>query len=264
MGEVIENKEQEQNLNEIEKLATSYGWRANGQKSAADYVKFALEKLPESNKRLEAKDNELFKLKALLEENISHMSKQKEVAYAQALKDITAQRNEAIRAGNVDLVDELDKKHQEIKSNVAQQQSPNSNDVYNQPAVKEFEERNADWLRDTSMESLEMQDWMERHAERLGKLNLPVDEHMRRLDEDVRKKFSVYFDSVESLSNDRATNSVESGAESSTTASKGGQKNFTINDLSSVQKEMARYLKDTGVMDTKTYIAQLVEFGDLK
>lgn len=247
-----------QPVNDLEKLAASYGWRQDGKRSAEDYVKFALQKLPEANKRLESKDNELFKLSSMVEELTAHMQKQKEVAYQQAIKDLNQQRTQAIQAGDVKLVDEIEKQKQELQP---AGKSENQQNGALHPAILSFEEKNAEWLNDDSLDALEMQDWMEHHAERLAKkFKLPIEDHMKRLEEDVRKKFSSYFESKAEPGNHSAQ--VESGSDGSTF--KSGAKTFTFNDLSPTQKEVAKYLKDTGRMDYKKYIAQLVEFGDLK
>ncbi len=246
-------------LNEVEKLASEHGWKLDGKKSAEEYIKFALEKLPErgealtaQNKKLEAKDNELFKMRAMLEEVTAHINKQKDQAYQQALKDLNDQRVHAIHNGDVDLVEEIDKKRTEL-------QSPEQ-DINNHPAIKSFEERNTSWLTGDSYDELEMQDWVQRHGQLLGKKKLPVEEHMKRLEEDLHKKFSGYFSESES----QDVQPVESTDNSRVASHRSGKKTFTYNDLSAAQKEVAKYLKDSGRMDIKDYITQLVEFGDLK
>lgn len=241
--------------NPIENLAKEYGWVPEGKKSAEEYVKYALEKLPErgealtaQNKKIEAKDNELFKMQTMLSEITVHMNKQKELAYQQALKDINEQRRLAIKNGDVDKVDELEQQKLELEK-------PTNN---THDAVVQFEERNKSWLQGDSLEELEMQDWVERHGQLLGKKKLPVDEHMRRLEEDLHKKFSTYFDK-----GDNTFRSVES-ADKSNVAGHVSKKTHTYNDLTPVQKAVAKHLKDTGVMEIKEYIAQLEELGDLK
>jgi predicted nucleic acid-binding Zn-ribbon protein len=102
-------------VNAVDALASEYGWKPEGKKSAADYIKFALEKLPErgealsaQSKTIEAKESELSMMKATLEELSGHMKKQKEVAYNEAMAAFKEQKRQAILNGDVDAVDALE------------------------------------------------------------------------------------------------------------------------------------------------------------
>lgn len=237
----------------VQQLATEYGWKPDGKKSAEDYIKFALEKLPErgealasQNKKLEAKDGELNKMRNMLEELTVHMKKQKDEAYKQALNEFKEQKRQAILEGNVDLVEQLESQGAPQQETIPE-------------CIKDFEERNASWLNGDSLEDLEMQDWVQRHGALLGRKQLPTDQHMDRLEKDLRKKFPTYFEKDESGMYDAVEGSFGSGV-----AKVSNKKVFTFKDLSSAQKEVAKYLKDAGHMTVDEYIQELVKYGDLK
>lgn len=245
-----------QEMSEVQQLAASYGWKADGKKSADDYIKFALEKLPErgealtaQNKTIEAKDSEIGKMKSMLDELTVHMKKQKDSAYEQAMNDFKAQKRQAIIEGNVELVEELEAK---------QLSTPQENVV--DPSIVDFEARNDKWLSGDSFEELEMQDWVQRHGQLLGKKKLPTHEHMARLEQDLHKKYPSYFEADES----KSFSPVEGAGNSGVAGKSSANKIFTYKNLSDTQKQMAKYLNDSGHMKIEDYIKELVSFGDLK
>jgi len=257
MSEEIMNDAVE--VNEVVKLAAEYGWKPEGKKSAQEYIKFALEKLPErgealsaQNKALDAKEGELSKMKATLEELSGHMKKQKEQAYNEAMTSFKEQKRQAILNGDVDTVEALEASMSPVA------------EVNNEaPAyIQEFEERNNAWLNGDSYEELEMQDWVDRHGALLGKKRLPPEEHMKRLEQDVHKKFSAYFEAVENEDVHHA--SVESAGGSRVSGVKSNNKTYTFANLSDTQKQVAKYLNDSGHMKIEDYIKELVSHGDLK
>jgi len=251
-----ENIVEVQEMSPVQTLAAQYGWKADGKKSADDYIKFALEKLPErgealtaQNKTIEAKDTELGKMKSMLDELTVHMKKQKDQAYEQAMNDFKAQKRQAIIEGNVELVEELEAK--QLPTPMAQAIDP---------SIVDFEARNDKWLSGDSFEELEMQDWVQRHGQLLGKKKLPTNEHMKRLEEDLHKKYPSYFEAETEV----VHSAVESGSNSGVAGKHISNKTFTYKNLSESQKQMAKYLNDSGHMKIEDYIKELVSFGDLK
>lgn len=245
---------QETSENPIEAMALTYGWRPEGKKSAEDYIKYALDNFPERGealskqaKAIENKDNELDKMKSVLDELSSHMKKQKDIAYQQALADIQSQRKQAIALGDADLVDHLDR----AKANL--QQDPNR-----LKPVEDFRQRHGTWLNDTSFEAIEMQEWVLERDDYLAKKGLPPAEHMELLERHLQAKFPNYFNRGGHVS------AVDSMQNSNVAGSGGRKKNFTLNDLTKEQQEVAQYLDKSGHLKMADYIKQLVENGDLK
>lgn len=231
----------------IEDLAAQYGWNAEGEKSAEEYVSLALEKFPEQSKKIK----QLFKA---VDELKMHMSKTEQAAYERAKTELQQQRRAAISEGDVDLVEKLD---EQIKATVEPIMAA-TNTVH--PAIAEFEERNAGWLNGTSYEELKMQQWVEAHGAILGRKKLPVDEHMALLEEHVKKEFASYFDKDDDAP---IKSPVASSRSNVKTSAAGAKKNYTFNDLNEEQKKIAKDFQNLGIMSIDNYIKDLVKHGEL-
>lgn len=231
----------------IEDLASQFGWNAEGEKSAEEYVSLALEKFPEQSKKIK----QLFKA---VDELKVHMSKTEQAAYERAKTELQQQRRAAISEGDVDLVEKID---EQIKATV-EPLAASANGVH--PAIADFEERNAGWLNGTSYEELKMQQWVEAHGAILGRKKLPVDEHMALLDEHVKKEFSSYFDQDDDAP---IKSPVASSRNNVKTPSSGSKKSYTFNDLNEDQKKIAKDFQNLGIMSIDNYIKDLVKHGEL-
>lgn len=234
----------------IEDLAAQYGWQSDGEKSAEEFVKVALDKFPDQSKKIK----QLFRT---VEELKEHMTKAETRAYEKARLELDAQRKQAIYDGDVERVEALDKAREDLK--------PASIEAPTQqlhPAIADFEERNGSWLNGTSYEELKMQQWVEAHGAILGRKKLPVDEHMALLEDHVRKEFSNYFDNKEDKQIASPVSSSRENVTSTATRSKG--KAPTFNDLNAEQKQIARDFEKMGVMTIENYIKDLVKHGELK
>lgn len=246
-------REDESEMSSTEKLATKYGWNPDGKKSAEEYIEFALEKFPKrgealviQNKKLESKDNELSEVKSMLNELSSHMEKQKQMAYQQAMKDMEKQRQAALAQGDVRRLDELEQEKQRLQPPPA--------------AVQDFQKRHASWLNDSSYECRQMQKWLLAEDKELAGYNLGPDRHVEEIEKSLKKQFPNYFTPKDEYAKMSA---VDSDNESGVSGKK-SKKTFTFNDLNDVQKSMAKYLESRGQMKTTEYIKQLAEMGDLK
>lgn len=235
----------------IESLAAQYGWKSDGEKSAEEFVKVALDKFPDQSKKIK----QLFRT---VEELKTHMSKSEARAYEKAKSEIETQRKQAIYDGDVARVEALDKAKEDLHPLTA---SPSLNEQH--PAIAEFEERNNQWLQGTSYEELKMQKWIESHGAILGRKQLPVDEHMALLEEHLQKEFSNYFEnSTEDSLVSSPVSSSRDNVSNKMSTKKG--KNPTFNDLSAEQKQIARDFEMMKVMPVEDYIKDLVKHGELK
>lgn len=234
----------------IEELASEYGWKADGEKSANEFVKLALEKFPDQSKKIK----QLFRT---VEELKDHMSKSEARAYEKAKAELDAQRKQAIYDGDVARVEALDKAREELAPSLS------TGEPTQHQAITEFEERNSSWLNGTSYEELKMQQWVEAHGAILGRKKLPVDEHMALLEEHVKKEFPSYFDNQE---DDTEVSSPVSYSRENVTqkSTKAKGKPPTFNDLTAEQKQIARDFEKMGVMSVENYIKDLVKHGELK
>ena len=171
-----------------EPLAKEYGWDPNGKKSAEEYIKFALDRFPQrgevltqQKRKLEHKDNELHKMRVVVDQLANDFKKSKETAYKQALADLQAQKREAISQGDVATVDKIEaaEKNLTVDQQIAE-------------AQQNFHARNQ-WLQGESVEELAMQGYARKKDNELMALGLSPSEHLKRVEESVRERFSDYF-----------------------------------------------------------------------
>lgn len=236
----------EEHHNDINDLAAEYGWNPEGEKSASEFIKVALDKFPEQSKKIK----QLFKA---VDEMKDHMSKTEKVAYERAKSELEAERKQAIKAGDVSKVEELEQAQLELTSKAIDTEAELP------PAIKEFEERNNTWLQGSSFEEIEMQQWVESHGAYLGRKKLPVDEHMALLEEHLKKKFPAYFqkddDSTEPSSPVIGVSQGNPGKKKKSAP--------TFKDLSPEQQSTCTNYKNLGIMSVEKYIKDLVDHGEL-
>lgn len=247
------SKEELAKLSSTEKLAVKHGWNPNGKKSAEDYIEFALEKFPKrgealtiQNKKLEAKDGELSEMRQMLNELASHIDKQKQHAYQQAVADVDKQRQQALAAGDIAKVEKLEAHKAALKPSPA--------------VVEEFERNHRDWLNSPDYEHRQMKKWVLEEDRELAQYKLTPEQHIKQLETNLKKQFPSYFGEEEVQKH----SAVDSDDGSHVSKSGKVKKTYSLSDLNPVQQSMAAYLKKTGVMKETDYIKQLIENGDLK
>jgi hypothetical protein len=240
-------KEGTQSSSSMEDLASQYGWNKEGEKTAEEFIKVAMDKFPKQSKKID----QLFRT---VEEMKVHMSKAEKAAYERAKADIEAQRRQAIQQGDVDLVEELDKAKADL---IPAMEVP---EVH--PAIADFEERNKEWLEGTSYEAMKMQKWVQEHGAILGKKRLPVEEHMAILEDHLKKEFPKFF--AETVEDDDIVSPVAPARDTSDAKPAGKGKKFGFNDLTPAQKQIARDFEAVGFMKIDDYIKSLVSHGELK
>lgn len=255
-----------------EDLAGKYGWDPNGKKGAEEYIKFALDKFPErgealsmQNKKLEAKDTELHEMKVTLDQLASDFKNQKEMAYQQALEDLKHQKRQAVSRGDTETFDKLEAYQMNLETSKQQELiDKNQHQVDNgqrqvDDALKQFNEKNK-WFVGTTFDEIDMQAYAKQIDNVISVRRLPIDEHLRFVEEAVQKKFPGYFREVEEME----PSAVESVQHEENAPVRSRRKVFTINDLTEAQRLAAKYLSDRKQMTVDEYIKRLVDYGDLK
>lgn len=245
----------------LEALAKKHGWDPEkGEKSAADFIEFALENFPKrgdalsaKKKQLRAKDSELVELRVAVDQLARDMKKSKEIAQKQALQELEMQRASAIKSGDVDLVNQLDS----AKNDLMQEKHV----IEQQELVNDFFARNSDWMQSTDFEALEMQAYANQIDQALIAKKLPPMEHLQRIEDAVKHKFASFFAEEEAPIN---KTSVEAIPEQQNVMTSKKSKSFSLRDLNDAQRAVAKHLTNSGVMTADEYIKKLVENGDLK
>lgn len=231
-------KENAKNVNHdpLVELAKNYGWNQEGEKTAEEFIKYALDKHPERGK--EIKD-----LRRTVDELKAYMAKQEERAYQKAMKELQRELPQAQNRGDMDRVREIE---EEIANMTPDPVTP--------PAMVEFQEKHAKWINGTDFDAMEIRNFALLRDKELAKLKLSPEEHLKTLEQHLHRKFPEYFKEAEI---------VENVVEQNTNVVGTAKKKFSFNDLTKEQKKMARDFEKFKVMDVDTYIQELVKSGDL-
>jgi hypothetical protein len=213
-------------------LATKYGWNPEkGDKSPQAFIEYAME-------NLEPRGKELKEVKQTLAALSTHMEEQKKQAYQQALKDIEARKEAAIRAGDAKAIDQIyEEKHK--LANPIQVMNP----------LNAFDMKYHEMINDMSLDAFDIRKFVENRFIDLKDKNLSPDEHVAIVEKDMLKKFPDYFGIIKSkpaLEKDQNRNS----SDGTTT------QDLSYGDLTKEQKEVAQFLKTRGIAIEK-YITSL-------
>lgn len=234
----------------LEEEAKSKGWRPDGPKTAKEF----LDDEP-FYQELKARGKEIKELKQTIDELKAHFDVEREAGYKQAIEDLKRQRSDAIAIGDEASVDRIEQTLEQYKKD-----DPKPVDILSIPSVKEFQERNKEWLSDVkSYEHVEMQEFFTKRDKQLLALNLPIDEHVRTVEEDMHKRFPNYFNKK-----GQSSGMVSSVADAVPTGNVTRSKKFSFRDLNEVQQSVCRRFVKNGVMTEDKYIESLVKSGELK
>lgn len=242
-SQVLEDPESPES---IEKLAAEQGWKPDGEKSAAEFLRAA-----PLYDEIKNRGREIKELKATLDELKAHQDKQIKLGYEQALRDLEQQRIDAIEMGDVASVTELDAQIHEQREHIKPEKPVLP------PEVVSFGERHKDWIEDPSYQGKLMREFAKERDEELLQYNLPPEEHLKVIEKDLKMKFKDYFGNKE-VDSEEVYPSVESGAPAPRKSKK-----VTFADLSPEQKKCARHFEKRGVMTVEAYIKQLKQLGDI-
>lgn len=222
----------------IEELARSHGWNPEGEKSADEFIAFALDNLPERGKQLK-------RMQKTMDALVQHNRNQEQIAYERALKELTEQKAQAISRGDAVAVMNIEQQANELKPVI----EPSL-------AVEEFQERNSTWLFGTSEEDKQMQAYTFGMDSVLMREKLDPDEHMERLEKAVREHFPEKFGI-------KPRSPVES-SEGSNVSNRPHKKTFSVSDLSAQQRQIAEEFEFYKIMTKEQYVKDLVKSGELK
>ncbi len=245
-----ETREEVLELSPIESLAKSHGWKPDGERNAEEFIQFALDNFSPRGK-------EIKELKATVDAMKSHMDKQKQLGYEQALGDLQRARQDAIIDGNIDEVNTLDQQIDQYEHALAEE-APRQEF---HPAALEFMERHAEWMNDKdSLEAFEMRTFVQQRDTALAALypNDP-EKHIQVLEKNLKEKFKGYFGKSEP----NYYPSGDSDHTSGTARTRSSNKKLGLQDLNPAQRMIAKQFEKRGVMTTDKYIQQLKDLGEL-
>lgn len=254
MSDQLETKEPdapeapEVELTPIQAKAIEQGWKPKDQfegpeEEFIDAPEFV--RRGELFSKIEHQSREMKAMKQALEALRQHNTKIEASAYDRALKDLKAQRKQALREGEVDLVDEIEEKIEEAQTERAriarEAQVPVVQEV--DPGFAAWVEKNSWYAKDVAMQAV---------ADRVGleaaRRGLPQADVLRKVEEEVRAAFPHKF-----------VNPRSSRPTAVEPASRGGKSVATGADtqLDEVERAIMRKIVKTGVMTEAEYKAQL-------
>jgi hypothetical protein len=224
-------------LSEFEQECVAAGWDPNGKKPAG---KWALDGLDVRNQKI----TDLYKISHDLKDM---MTKQEKAIHDKVAAELRAERDEAIRRGDVNHVREIEMQQEAAKSqNEIQQQA------------QAFIQRNADWYNGSSYEHLKMQK-AAKEADGLIGGDDPAD-HFRKVEEYIKGEFPDYFNKDEPKKRGQA---VE-GGKSAVVRTSSSKRDYSFDDLSDDQKTFAKMYEKRGIMTIDKYIEEQIKAGYLK
>jgi soluble cytochrome b562 len=235
-----ESAAEEKVLSSTEKLAVEHGWNPEGEKSAEEFIEFALDNLPERGKQLK-------RMQRTMDSLIEHNKKQEKIAYDRARQDLEQQRIVAIQHGDVESVRQIEQETQKLHP-VQETHA----------AVVEFQERNSKWLSGSSTEEKAMQAFAFGMDSMLVSEQLSPDDHMTKLQESLNEQFPDYFEIKT-----KVRSPVAAGTGSNVSKEEHKSK-FSVKDLSEQQRKIAEEFEFYKIMTKAEYIADLVKSGELK
>lgn len=216
--------------------AKSKGWRPEGEKSAAEFLR--AEPLYEE---IKARGKEIEELTAAMKHMRSIMDKQEQKAYEKAIKDLQEAKREAIELGDVDEVSRIDREAQTIQKPIS-------------PKVDEFIKANESWLKGTSAEDRDKQLFAEAKYMYL--------KNQGKTDDEIVDEVSVALNRL--YPKNEVVKEVVPKVSPGATAAVAGNSGRTVRELTKEQKEFGRFYEQNGIMTMKEYIAELEKSGELK
>ena len=234
---------------EVEKEAIEMGWKPEGVKSADEFIRAA-----PLYDRIKKDSREIKDLKNMVEELKKFQNVQRKLGYEQAIKELQEQRADAIALSDVEEVDRVEQKMKEVEAEHSDLKQDNSLP----PEAMQFAERHKDWMQSTSAQAAAMRAFVVQRDQELMGNGLSPKDHIDQVEHDLKEAFSGYFKKSEE------PEFRHPAVASDGIPIKGSRKKeLGFEDLSSVQKDIARQFARKGVMTTEEYIKQLKAIGEL-
>lgn len=244
----VQQTNDDKQYSDFEQECIDLGWKPDGEYGAAEWKRnFSLTK---TIKRL-GEDNK--DLKRTLKEVKDFMSRQTQKEIDHDDREFKRIRSEAIKMGDVDLVEKIDKEHTNFKQ---QQHVPQSI-----PEFDEFNEKYKEVVFAVDGDEFDMRVYLHQVEQALIGVQLTPKEYTDKLENALKRKFPSYFN--KESEEEPLTQAVESGIQSN--VKKPLRRKVTMNDLSREQRDMFDSFKKHGFPITEEqYIKDLVDQGVLK
>ncbi|CAB4120969.1 hypothetical protein UFOVP1_59 [uncultured Caudovirales phage] len=238
----------ERTLTDFEQQQQALGWDPNGVKGAEEWSRHyplfkTIENLNKENK----------KLNKTLDYVKNAMERQQAKEQAKEEQILRQQRENAIKVGDVALVNHIENTYQQQRQAQAPRQTIK--------AFDDFNEKYDHIVNATGGEELDIKIYFKQVDIALGN-QLPPEEHVKRVEEALHRKFPKYFNKDQD-DDEHLTQSVESGIQSN--VKKSLRKKYSERDLTKDQKDMFANFKRYGFPITlEKYISDLVDSGEIK
>lgn len=261
--------EESAQLSTLEQEAIEKGWKPDGPKTAEEFLraeplydelKNRGKKLKEKDATIEALNNHVSKLTQKVNEMITSQEQQRLDNYNLALEEMQKLKSEAIERGDSEAVSDIESKMSMYQAEI--DKSINVSNPVNLPEVEEFAERNHKWINDPSYEAQQMREFAKQRDVELAQFNLQPGEHLKTLEQDLKKKFPDYFKQDELVQSEQPKATVES-SNSTNVRNSHTKGKLRFADLSPEQKICARHFAKNNIMSIDDYIKQIQDLGEV-
>lgn len=240
------SNEAETTLSDFEKEQVKTGWNPKGTKSAEEWARNAeiyeeKHKLQRALKNAQKTNDYLMKM----------MRKQEQAAYDKAMSEFEAQKEAAIKRGDMKLVQQAEQQQQQL--------------VAPEPLeVIEFKNKYEDIFASDSKQDKVIKTWILGKDIELAKQRLNPRDHFTLLEQEMLEEFSDYFGKDSSAKVENVIPQVES-SENTRTLNSGHKKHYRYSDLDHTQKTVCDEMVKRGVFkDRDEFIRELAKLGELK
>lgn len=234
----------EVSIEDIEAEASKKGWKPDGPKSAAEFLR--AEPLYD---RIHKQSQQIKSLNAQVNEALKHIGSLRKAGYEDKINKIQTEHAAAVARSDLDSVNYYQEQMQNLKGEM--QQEVLAPELH--PAAKAFLDKYQEELKDP-----EVHKYVKLKDVALGNDPDVVDpyDHMKKLEEQLFKKYPDKFGEKEA-----PVMAVESDSTPVRTSSK---KRFSFRDLDPIQKTICKKLEKQGLRTVDQYIQDLVNTGALK
>lgn len=262
-------------FNEVEEQAMDKGWRPREEwdgepdlwVDAGEFIRRGelMDRISDQTKQLRGAQSEIESLKKDFKSIVEHNKKIAAKEYEKAMRDLKAQKAEAIEDGEAKKVIEIDDRIDELKEARRELDSDNSDEVPNTPNNQQLPPEVIQWKSENPWyeQDLAMQGAAEAYAADYI-YNNPQDQgNLEKILGYVTAKIKTEFPDRVGGKRTRPSATTDT-TKGGTKPTKGGKTKYTVRHLNEEQRSVAKRFADSGVMTMQEYVDQLAELGEIE
>lgn len=194
-------------LSEEEKQAVEMGWDPNYEGpnpvSAHEFIRVGqlIEAKRDASKRAKAEALKVEELSRKMDILVEHNKKLAELQHRKELDALNAQRLQKIQEGDLEAVQQIERKQMETQAEFQKVATPSQNSTYYHPSVLEWEKDNSFWLKSNDPNHLEMKQYLAAQAEYYNKYmpNIDPEVAVKKIDAALKAQFPDNYKKTEEV-----------------------------------------------------------------